>query len=156
MIIVRVSGKPWKVKHPTKTVKIYYPYTEPMLVSIFVQIYPSEDPEKVMTAVMNIFPDAMLETTEKKIHGFSPNLDRFGERIRQQKILDSARSTMIKGQRGDDKIIINLNKQVAFANKISFTEERTILGSIKVTIEDDDILGLIDRTAPKTVDGEEV
>ena len=40
--------------------------------------------------------------------------------------------------------------------KVSFIEPKAILGTIKVTIEDDDIIGLIDKVAPETVDGEEV
>ena len=126
-----------------------------MFVSISVPIFPSEDPEKVKNAVLNIFPNAVLEVTEKRMEGTSPDIDRFKQKIRSQKILDTSRSVMIKGQRGN-RTTINLNKQVALAGTVSYTEERTILGAIKVTIEDDDILAFIDRTAPNTVEGEEV
>ena len=124
-------------------------------IEISCPIYPSEDPEKVRTAVLKVFPDAVLEDSEEGIRGTSSNLDRFSKQIRKQKILDTTRSVLIHGKRGD-RTRFFLNKQVAFVGKISFCEERTILGTIKVVIIDDDIDGLIDRVSPVTVDGEEV
>ena len=124
-------------------------------IEISCPIYPSEDPEKVRTAVLKVFPDAVLEESEEGIRGTSSNLDRFSKQIRKQKILDTTRSVLIHGKRGD-RTRFFLNKQVAFVGKISFCEERTILGTIKAVITDDDIDGLIDRVAPVTVDGEEV
>ena len=55
-----------------------------------------------------------------------------------------------------DRTRFFLNKQVAFVGKISFCEEKTILGTIKVLVIDEDIDALIDKVAPVTVDGEEV
>ncbi len=49
-----------------------------------------------------------------------------------------------------------LNKQVATVGKVSFADRNPVLGAIEVFVEDDDLLGLIDRVAPITVDGEEV
>ncbi|MDR2846265.1 MAG: hypothetical protein LBV63_03185, partial [Candidatus Methanoplasma sp.] len=79
----------------------------------------------------------------------------FSKLIRKQKILDSARGVLFKGVRGN-RTTIHLNKQVATVGKVSFTEPRTILGTIEVTIEDEDLELLIDRVAPETVDGEEL
>jgi predicted RNA binding protein with dsRBD fold (UPF0201 family) len=62
---------------------------------------------------------------------------------------------LFKGVRGN-RTTIHLNKQVATVGKVSFTEPRTILGTIEVTIEDEDLELLIDRVAPETVDGEEL
>ena len=124
-------------------------------IEITCPVYPSEDPEKVRTAILKVFPDAELEQKEDEITGKSESLDRFSKQIRKQKILDTTRSVLIHGKRGD-RTRFFLNKQVAFVGKISFCEERTILGTIKVVIIDDDIEDLIDRVAPVTVDGEEV
>lgn len=118
-------------------------------------IFPSEDPEKVKTAVLKVFPGAEIEITDKGLIGKTDNLDRFSKQIRKQKILDTTRSVMIRGKRGN-VIRFFLNKQVAFVGKISFCEERTILGTIKVVIEDDEPDALIENIAPVTVDGEEV
>lgn len=124
-------------------------------VEISCPIYPSEDPEKVKTAVMRIFPDAVLEETENGLAGTAGSLDHFSKQIRKQKILDTTRSVLIRGQRGD-RTRFFLNKQVAFVGKISFCEEKTILGTIKAVVIDEDLENLIDKVAPETVDGEEV
>jgi len=123
-------------------------------VQITCPIYPSEDPEKVKEAILNIFPGASLEMDDRGVRG-EADMDRFYKLIRKQKILDSTRSMMFKGIRGN-KITLHLNKQVAVVGKISFTEPRTILGTITVTMESDEPELLIDSIAPRTVDGEEV
>ena len=117
-------------------------------------VYPSEDPEKVKEAILNIFPDASLERTADGFEG-EAGTDRFCNLIRRQKILDSTRSMMFKGVRGR-KIVLHLNKQVAVVGKISFTEPKTILGTIMVAFECDDPEAFIDAIAPRTVNGEEV
>ena len=124
-------------------------------IEITCPVYPSEDPEKVKTAVLKVFPNAELEEKDDVINGRTDNLDRFSKQIRKQKILDTTRSIMIHGKRGD-RTRFFLNTQVAFVGKVSFCEEKTILGTIKVVIIDDDIDELIDKVAPVTVDGEEV
>jgi len=123
-------------------------------VLISCSVYPSEDQEKVKDAILNIFPDASLERTDKGFKG-EAGIGRFRELIRKQKILDSTRSMMFKGIRGN-KIVLHLNKQVATVGKISFTEPKTILGTIMITMECDDPEAFIDKMAPRTVDGEEV
>ena len=124
-------------------------------IEITCPVYPSEDPEKVKTAILKVFPNATLEESDMGIRGTTEDLDRFSKQIRKQKILDTTRSVMLHGKRGD-RTRIFLNKQVAFVGKISFCEEKTILGTMKVIIIDEDIDGLIDKVAPITVDGEEV
>jgi predicted RNA binding protein with dsRBD fold (UPF0201 family) len=125
-------------------------------VRVYCPVFPSEDPEKVMMAVNNIFPDMQLNAEDNGVSGETHTLVHFAEQIRKQRILDTARSVMIKGRRGDNRTVINMNKQAAFAGKISFTEERTILGTINVTITVDNVTEYIEALAPHTVDGEEV
>ena len=126
-------------------------------VKLYCPVYPSEDPEKVKTAILKIFPDAVLEVSESEIKGTTDNLNKFARQIRKQEILDTTRALLFKGMRGNtDRTLIRLNKQVAFMGLISFSEERTILGTIKVIIEDDELEALIQNVAPETVDGEEV
>ncbi|MCL2032237.1 MAG: hypothetical protein FWG96_03090 [Methanomassiliicoccaceae archaeon] len=123
-------------------------------VSISCPVCPSEDPEKVRGAILNIFPDALLEETGSGFEG-KASAGRFHDLIRKQKILDSTRSMMFKGIRGGS-ITVHLNKQVAFVGKVSFTDPNTVLGTMRVTIETDDPELTIDSIAPRTVDGEEV
>lgn len=77
--------------------------------------------------------------------------------VRKQRILDTARSQLKEGMgRSTKRTRFSLNKQVATVGKISFVNYRIALGTIDVTVEDDDLEGLIDRVTPVTVDGEEV
>ena len=124
-------------------------------VSISCPVFPSEDPEKVRQAVLNIFPDAVLDISGDRISSVSAGMEHFGDRIRKQRILDTARSVLMKGRRGE-RSFFYLNKQAAFVGKISFVEEKAVLGTIKVTVEAEDITSFIEMLAPNTVDGEEV
>jgi predicted RNA binding protein with dsRBD fold (UPF0201 family) len=118
-------------------------------------VFPSEDPEKVKKAVMNIFPDIDADIRDGALTGETISLEHFAEQIRRQRILDTARSVLMKGRRGE-RTVFNMNKQAAFAGKISFAEEKTILGTINVTITADNITEFIEALAPQTVNGEEV
>jgi len=118
-------------------------------------VFPSEDPEKVRQAVLNVFPGIELNADDGTISGETDSLEHFSAQIRRQRILDTARSVLMKGRR-KDRTVFNMNKQAAFAGKISFAEERTILGTINVTILSDDITAFIETLAPQTVAGEEV
>lgn len=124
-------------------------------VRIISQVNPSEDPDKVRTAILNIFPDASVETDGGYARGETQSLDNFGSMIRRQKILDTARSVLFKGRSGDRTRFL-LNKQVAFTGKISFCDKSQVLGPIEVTVTDPEIEALIDKTAPRTEDGVEV
>ncbi len=123
-------------------------------VRISCPVNPSEDEEKVRSAVLSIFPDAELVLNDGRLEG-EASLDRFSKAIRRQKILDATRAVMIMNSRGNTTRL-SLNKQVATVGKVSFADKRPVLGAIEVTIEDDDLMALIDRVAPITVDGEEV
>ena len=123
-------------------------------VRISCPVNPSEDEEKVRSAVLSIFPDAELVLNDGRLEG-EATLDRFSKAIRRQKILDATRAVMIMNSRGNTTRL-SLNKQVATGGKVSFADKRPVLGAIEVTIEDDDLMALIDRVAPITVDGEEV
>lgn len=125
-------------------------------VSIVCPVYPSEDPDKVRSAIEKVFPDAVIEEDDDGFFGSTGSLDTFAHRIRKQRILDATRSVMMHGKRGTDRTVFHLNKQVAFMGKVSFAEPKAILGTIRVTVEDPDILALIEKVAPETVDGEEV
>ena len=123
-------------------------------VRLWCPVFPSEDPEKVKSAILRIFPSAELTETGKGFEG-DADLKNFSSIIRKQKILDSTRNMMFKGMR-DDKITIRLNKQVATVGKVSFAEPRSVLGALEVTIVCDDLEALIDEVAPATIDGVEL
>jgi predicted RNA binding protein with dsRBD fold (UPF0201 family) len=116
---------------------------------------PTEDPEKVRKAVLNLFPDSMIEEKDGRILAKTGSLGRFKELIRSHRIIDATRRILLRGRQGTGTSFM-VNKQVAFIGKISYVEERLPLGSIEVSIEDDDLGGLIEEIAPVTVKGEEI
>ena len=118
-------------------------------VKINCPVNPSEDEEKVRSAVLSIFPDAELVQEDGVLRG-TASLDKFSRLI-----LDATRAVMISNVRGESTRM-TLNKQVATVGKVSFADRRPVLGAIEVQVEDTDIMALIDRVAPVTVDGEEV
>ncbi len=125
------------------------------LVTVKTPCLPTEDAEKVRKAVLNLFPDSMIEEKEGAILAKTGSLMRFKELVRSYRIIDATRRILLRGRQGTSTFFM-VNKQVAFIGKISYVEERLPLGSIEVSIEDDDLDMLIDEVAPVTVNGEEV
>jgi len=82
-------------------------------------------------------------------HGGPECLQNFHKLLREQRILDTARSVMLDGSLG--KVIrFSLNKQAAFMGKVSFPAEEEPLGSIHIQIAGSE--KVIEWLAPKTVD----
>jgi predicted RNA binding protein with dsRBD fold (UPF0201 family) len=126
-----------------------------LLVTIRTLLRPTEDPEKVRTAILNLFPESEIVIDQMEAVGKTSSLDRFKTLIRNQKILDSVRKSLLAGV-APGSTVVSLNKQAAFVKRVSLSEGRTALGNKEVTIESDDMERLIDEIAPRTVDGVEV
>lgn len=109
---------------------------------------PTESGAKVRRAILNLFPEARLEEGEG-ISGAVGSLDRLGELLRKQRIRDSARELLSGATRGD-RLVFYLNKQAAYAGRVSFSAHAP-LGDICVTVIADDIRGLIEELAPSTL-----
>ena len=99
-------------------------------------LYPTESPDKVRKAVLNIFPDAELSERAGHIEGVSNDLNRFREILRDLRIRDSARHYLRSHTRGD-VIVFSISKQAAYVGKISFGGNRPALGDIDIEIESD-------------------
>ena len=125
------------------------------LVTIRTPLRPTEDPEKVRTAILNLFPECEIFIDPAEVVGKTASLGRFKTLIRNQKILDSVRKSLLAGMTFGSTVI-SLNKQAALVKRVSLSEGRTALGNMEVTIVSDDIERLIDEVAPRTVDGVEV
>ncbi len=108
----------------------------------------TESAEKVRRAVLNLFPEARLEEGES-LTGPAGSLDRFAELLQKQRIRDSAREVLLGALRGRH-LVFHLNKQAAFAGRVSFSAHAP-LGDICVTVVSDDLRGLIEELAPVTV-----
>jgi predicted RNA binding protein with dsRBD fold (UPF0201 family) len=104
-------------------------------------VKPTEDPDKIAKAILNIFPDADLEMEGNEVRGTASTMERFGELLRSQKIRDAARSVLLRSRSGNELRFL-LNKQVAFMGKVSFDSEGP-LGNIEVVLADEDAEGVI-------------
>src|SRR2546430_679299 len=111
---------------------------------------PTETLEAVSTALRNLFPDLRLESQEDRLTGTTESLERLRERIRDQRIRDTARRQFLAGRRGD-RTVVSLNKQAAFVGVVNFAAGSP-LGDIVVEIESDDLAAVIDHVAESTVD----
>jgi predicted RNA binding protein with dsRBD fold (UPF0201 family) len=131
---------------------------EEIEVRVETEINLTEDEEKVEKAVANIFDNASAEI-KPSYRGSILNVEakgrealvKFRNLLSLDRIRDAARRVFFGGLRGNT-IRFCLNKQVAFAGHVSFSEEvaESPLGPIRVTIESDDPRQLIDWLASRT------
>ena len=122
------------------------------------EINPTEDEEKVKAAVCNVLGNASITITPEgkgrvltaEASG-QDSLFKFRNMLRNDRIRDAARKALFHSMRGNT-ISFCLNKQVAFAGHISFSEEtaESPLGPIRVTITSDNPRQLIEWLAEKT------
>jgi predicted RNA binding protein with dsRBD fold (UPF0201 family) len=122
------------------------------------EIRPTEDPEKVKRAVLNVFePDRMwiekygdyqLLVAES---GSYQSLRKLYELLRRERILDAARSYMLKGVQGG-MVVFRVNKQAAYVGRLSFAESETEvpLGPITFVIETRRPIDVVNWLAPET------
>jgi len=110
---------------------------------------PTEDPEKVTAALRNLFPDLRIDSIEGRLVGTTERLERLRDRIRDQRIRDTARRQLLSGRDGD-RTTVSLSKQAAFVGVVNFAAGSP-LGDIGVQIESDDLPAVIDDVAESTV-----
>ena len=120
-------------------------------------VNPTEHEERVKAAVANIFGNMPMTVTPShigsvltaQVRGLDP-LYTFRDLLRRDRVRAAARKVLFTRLEGKT-IIFFLNKQVAFANHVSFSQEtgESPLGPIKVTIECQDPREIIDWLAPR-------
>lgn len=127
-------------------------------VRVEAEVNPTEDADKVKVAIQKVLGDISLELIEegdyRRLVGKAEGLEaltRFYDLLRRERILDAARTVLLRGIQ-DKKIIFYLNKQVAYVGHISFSQPygESPLGPIRVEIQCDDPQGLINWLTPKT------
>ena len=116
-------------------------------VQVSCQINPSEDPSKVETAILNIFPDLEISISDKLLIGKSNGmntLSNISESIRS-KNTKNIYQRILKKNSNENSTWFYLNKQAAFVNTISLCNEsnESPLGPIKVVLEGNDIENII-------------
>jgi predicted RNA binding protein with dsRBD fold (UPF0201 family) len=121
-------------------------------------VNPTEGQSKVERALRNVFPSARIE--KKNLADDVVNLEVRGNGleflgtlrnlIKQERIRGAARSILSRGTHGS-RIQFYLNKQVAFAGRVSFCEPvgESPLGPISVRVEATDPHRVIDFLASK-------
>ncbi len=129
-------------------------------VTVFVEteIYPTESEDNVKAAVNNVLGNASI-TIKPSVKGSTltaiakgqDSLFKLRNLMRSDRIRDASRRLLFKSIRGN-MISFCLNKQVAFAGHVSFSEEtaESPLGPIRVNIETDNPQQLIEWLAEKT------
>ncbi|RLG82290.1 MAG: hypothetical protein DRO40_08085 [Thermoprotei archaeon] len=129
-----------------------------MYVRVEAEVRPTEDPEKVKKAVLNVFKGAVNIVENQRgflvVFGESytaESLRKVYELIRIQRIMDAARKSLRKGLT-KDTLVFKLHKQAAYAGKLSFIDSdiESPLGPIVFYVESADIMRVIDWLAPKT------
>ena len=124
------------------------------------EINPTETEEKVKTAVSNVLggnvtfavkPDLKGNVLTAETSG-QDSLFKFRNMLRNDRIRDAARKALFHSTRGNT-ISFCVNKQVAFAGHISFSEEtaESPLGPIRITITSENPGQLVEWLAEKTV-----
>ena len=117
-------------------------------IQIFFSINPSEDPDKVKTAVNNIFPDVELETSDTEISGKTNNfsvLSQISKSIHEKNVKNTYQRILKKNNDGESTWFY-LNKQAAFVNTVALCSEanESSLGPIKIILRSNNIEQVID------------
>ena len=121
-------------------------------VHVETEVNPTEAEEKVKAALANVFGTLPIVTKPSNIGSLlvaeakgREALENFRNLLRRDRIRNAARRVFFAGLRGKT-ISFFLNKQVAFAGHVSFSQEtgESPLGPIKVVIECENPRELID------------
>ena len=116
-------------------------------IQVYCQINPSEDPSKVKTAVLNIFPDLELSISDELLLGKSNDigtLSNISESI-HTKNTKNTYQRILKKNSDENSTWFYLNKQAAFVSTVALCSEsnESPLGPIKVVLEGNDIENII-------------
>jgi len=114
---------------------------------ITAEVNPTEDADKVLKAVHNIFPKAVVRRSDDKVIGYIDSLEgleKLRMMIRSRRIRNTVRTILMKHIE-NNQVVIYLNKQAAYVGKLSFYEagEVMALGTIKAKIQADNVIELI-------------
>jgi predicted RNA binding protein with dsRBD fold (UPF0201 family) len=125
-----------------------------LTIRIVTEVRATEDPEKVKTAIMNIFPDVKFGDVEGgRMEAEAHDLSGFKEHIRKQRIRDTVRTSLRKNT-GTDGITLTLSKQAAYAGRVSLSEGEGPLGDLEIMILSRDPESLIEEMTEKEEDDE--
>ncbi len=111
-------------------------------------VNPSEDPDKIKLAIINVFPYSVIKNENFSINAQSKELRSFEKIYETIHTNQSQRiySRNLENNLENDVTWFFLNKQAAFVEKVIICDEaeESPLGPIKVTITSSNIDGIID------------
>ena len=116
-------------------------------IQVFCEINPSEDPSKVKTAVLNIFPELEISISDELLIGKSNDigtLSNISESI-HTKNTKNTYQRILKKNSNENSTWFYLNKQAAFVSRVALCSEsdESPLGPIKVVLEGNNIENII-------------
>jgi predicted RNA binding protein with dsRBD fold (UPF0201 family) len=123
-----------------------------------VEVNPTEDLEKIKQAVENIFGTVNFKVKTRKWGRLltaetkgTTGLTKLHNLLRREQIRDAARKVFFSGI-NEKTLTFYLNKQVAYARHISFSQQtaESPLGPINIQIRCDNPRELVEWLAPKT------
>jgi hypothetical protein len=100
----------------------------------------SEDPSKIKTAVLNVFPGLEISVDDQKLIGKSDDISSLSN-ISQAIHTKNTYHRILTKNTKENSTWFYLNKQAAFVNTVALCSEsdESPLGPIKVVLETDDI-----------------
>ncbi|MGA1793661.1 MAG: RNA-binding domain-containing protein [Thermoplasmatota archaeon] len=104
-----------------------------MMLNGRIPVLPTEDPEKVLQCILNIFPGSEVQTSEDEMTFRSADASRFLELLKEQQIRDTAIMVIERSFSGD-RASFTLNKQAAFVGKVNFTDGSSHLGDLEIEV----------------------
>ena len=135
------------------------PEADSINVEVEVYVCPTEDIEKVKSAVNNLITNLSFEIEEssegvKILFGRADGINslrNFKDLLKRERIRYAARATILSNM-AHNSVIFYLNKQAAFANRISFSlpNAESPLGPIKVKVKSEKLSSLIDWLVSST------
>jgi predicted RNA binding protein with dsRBD fold (UPF0201 family) len=129
------------------------PFTLPLKVMVEAEVNPSEDANKVKTAIQNIIKQIELNFSQNKIIASTndeKSLYLIYEQIRDKQILSVARRLLLTNMVQNTTYLL-LNKQAAFMGCLNICEDEneSPLGPIKLIIQSPYIDEFIEWLAPE-------
>ena len=119
------------------------------LVSIAASVSPTEDPHRVMGAILQALGDVphsvRSEGSRISVESSAPgNLDRLHDQLRDRRVRATARRRLLAGRSGR-RTTVMLNRQAASVGVLVLCddEKESPLGPIFLTIRSDDLDGVI-------------
>ena len=117
-------------------------------IEVFCAINPSEDLQKIETAILNIFPDIEINKNNMQITGVSKkieSLSRIFEIIHNRRITNVYRRTLNQNL-SENSTWFYLNRQAAYVDVIALCneEDESPLGPIEIILDSQQIEQVID------------